>query len=80
MGFCPLSKQKWAAGNRWSSGNFPGEDVHPPHARAWGAGAPLKKLMEPLRPGEESAGQDNRFAAYAVRLWLPLLKAIREGR
>jgi len=71
---------EWAAGNRWSSGNFPGEDVHPPHARAWGAGAPLKKLMEPLRPGEESAGQDNRFAAYAVRLWLPLLKAIREGR
>ena len=70
----------YTAGKRWASGSFPGEDVHPPHARVWGSGAALRKLMQPLRPGEESAGQTNRFAAYAARLWLPLLRAAQGGR
>jgi exodeoxyribonuclease V gamma subunit len=31
--------------------------------------------MQPLRPGEECDGEDNRLGAYAARLWLPMLRA-----
>jgi len=65
----------YAAGNRWRSGKFPGDDAHPPHARVWGHGAPLKTLMQPLRAGEEAAGENNRLGAFAARLWLPMLRA-----
>jgi exodeoxyribonuclease V gamma subunit len=68
------------AGNRWRSGNYPGEDARPAHVRAWGQGAPLEDLMQPLRPGEERQGEDNRLGAYAMRLWLPLLEAEARGR
>ena len=69
-----------AAGNRWRSNNFPGEDEHPPHVRAWGAGASLRTLMQPLREGEEYPGENNRLGAFAARLWLPLLRAGQGGR
>lgn len=65
----------YAAGNRWRSNNFPGEDAAPAHARVWGARAPLRALLEPPRPGEEHPGEDSRLGAYAARLWLPLLRA-----
>ena len=65
----------YAAANRWKSNKFPADDAHPPHERAWGRGAPLNRLLEPLRPGEDSAGEDNRLGAYAARLWLPILHA-----
>ena len=65
----------YAATTRWNSGKFPGDGAHPPHERAWGRGAPLKSLLQPLRPGEDSAGEDNRLGAYAARLWLPILRA-----
>lgn len=67
-----------AAGFRWKSGNFPGEEADPAQVRAWGQGAWLRDLMQPLRPGEEYDGETNRLGAYAARLWLPMLRA--EGR
>jgi exodeoxyribonuclease V gamma subunit len=70
----------YAAGNRWRTNNFPGEDAHPPHARVWGSGAPLERLMQPLRPDEEYPGEDNRLGAFAARLWLPMLRAGQAGR
>ncbi|ORA19696.1 exodeoxyribonuclease V subunit gamma [Mycobacterium arosiense] len=64
---------------RWkSTDRYPGEDQAPAHVRAWGKGAPLDELMQPLRPGEECDGEDNRLGAYAARVWLPLLRAERK--
>jgi exodeoxyribonuclease V gamma subunit len=62
---------------RWKSGNYPGEDEAPAHVRAWGRYAPLADLMQPLRPGEESGGENNRLGAFAARVWLPMLRAER---
>ncbi|NTY61540.1 exodeoxyribonuclease V subunit gamma [Mycolicibacterium sphagni] len=64
-----------AAGYRWRSGRYPGEDQQPASLRVWGRNAPLSALMEPLRPGEEYDGENNRLGAYAARLWLPMLRA-----
>ncbi|MFN8032617.1 MAG: exodeoxyribonuclease V subunit gamma [Mycobacterium sp.] len=64
-----------AAEYRWRSTRYPGEDQQPAHVRAWGEKAPLSELMQPLRPGEEYDGEDNRLGAYAARLWLPMLRA-----
>ncbi|MDT5256590.1 MAG: exodeoxyribonuclease gamma subunit [Mycobacterium sp.] len=63
---------------RWKSNKYPGEDQAPAHVRAWGKNARLEALMQPLRPGEEHAGEDNRLGAYAARLWLPMLRAERK--
>jgi exodeoxyribonuclease V gamma subunit len=62
---------------RWKSDRYPGEDEAPAHVRAWGHNARLSDLMQPLRPGEEYDGEDNRLGAYAARLWLPMLRAER---
>jgi exodeoxyribonuclease V gamma subunit len=63
---------------RWkSSDRYPAEDQAPAHVRAWGKNARLADLMQPLRPGEECDGEDNRLGAYAARLWLPMLRAER---
>ena len=62
---------------RWKSDRYPGEDEAPAHVRAWGKNARLADLMQPLRPGEEYDGEDNRLGAYAARLWLPMLRAER---
>ncbi len=35
--------------------------------------------MQPLRPGEEYDGEDNRLGAYSARLWLPMLRAEQEA-
>ena len=68
----------YAANFHWrSNDNFPGEDKHPPHARAWRSGAPLSDLLEPVRPGEEYPGEKTRLGAYAARLWRPLFEAIQ---
>jgi exodeoxyribonuclease V gamma subunit len=74
------SNPLWAAGNRWASNNFPGDDAQPAHVRAWGQGAPLSALMQPLRRGEEHQDEDNRLGAYAARVWLPVLQAEARGR
>lgn len=67
----------YAASSKWKSNdNFPGEDKHPPHARVWKSGAPLKVLLDPVRTGEEYPGESTRLGAYAARLWLPLLKSL----
>lgn len=66
---------------RWRSGLYPGEDQAPAQVRAWGRHARLNDLMQPLRPGEHSAGEEHRLGAFAARLWLPLLQAeLRAGR
>jgi len=66
------------AGFRWKSNDrYPGEDQSPAHERAWGKNARLDDLMQPVRPGEECDGEDNRLGAYAGRLWLPMLRAER---
>ncbi|OBK14525.1 exodeoxyribonuclease V subunit gamma [Mycobacterium asiaticum] len=62
---------------RWNSGRFPGENQAPASARAWGWNARLSELMQPVRPGEEHPGEDNRLGAFAARLWLPMLRAER---
>ena len=54
------------------------EDEAPAHVRAWGKNARLEDLMQPLRPGEEYDGEDNRLGAYSARLWLPMLRAERK--
>jgi exodeoxyribonuclease V gamma subunit len=60
---------------RWKTQRYPGEDQSPAHVRAWGRNARLEDLMQPLRPGEECDGEDNRLGAYSARLWLPMLRA-----
>ena len=62
---------------RWKTQRFPGEDQAPAHVRAWGRNVKLEELMQPLRPGEEYDGEDNRLGAYSARLWLPMLRAER---
>ena len=62
---------------RWKTQRFPAEDQAPAHVRAWGRNARLEDLMQPLRPGEEYDGEDNRLGAYSARLWLPMLRAER---
>ncbi|OBJ48437.1 exodeoxyribonuclease V subunit gamma [Mycobacterium sp. 1423905.2] len=67
-----------AAQYRWrSSDRYPGEDDAPAHVRAWGRGARLTDLMQPVRPGEQYGGESNRLGAFAARLWLPMLRAER---
>jgi exodeoxyribonuclease V gamma subunit len=63
---------------RWKTRRYPAEDQEPAHVRAWGKNARLDDLMQPLRPGEECDGEDNRLGAYAARLWLPMLRAERK--
>jgi exodeoxyribonuclease V gamma subunit len=63
---------------RWKSNDkYPGEDRAPAHVRAWGQDTRLTDLMQPVRPGEEYDGEDNRLGAFAARLWLPMLRAQR---
>jgi len=63
---------------RWKSNDkYPGEDRAPAHVRAWGQHTRLTDLMQPVRPGEECDGEDNRLGAFAARLWLPMLRAQR---
>ena len=75
------SDPAYAASGTWkSSDHFPGVDKHPPHARVWKSGAPLKVLLDPVRPGEEHPGESTRLGAYGARLWLPLLQSLQGGR
>ena len=43
--------------------------------RVWGKNAALDRLLTPVKPGEEVAGEATRLGAYASRLWMPLLRA-----
>ena len=66
------------AEHRWrSTDRYPADDAQPAHVRAWGAYAPLTELMQPLRPGEEYAEESHRLGAYSVRVWRPLLAAMK---
>ena len=68
-----------AAGFRWRTGKYPGEDQDQAYARVWGNRAPLRTLLTPPRTGEELAGERTRLGAFAARLWLPMLRAERQG-
>lgn len=61
-----------AARYRWKY-----EVDEPAQVQAWGRNAPLTRLMQPLRPGEECGAEDNRLGAFAARVWLPMLRAER---
>lgn len=67
------------AGYRWKSDRFPGEDAEPAHERTWGRNARLDALLQPLRPGEEYDGETHRLGAYSARLWLPMLRSLRNA-
>ncbi|MBS9534967.1 exodeoxyribonuclease V subunit gamma [Mycobacterium sp. M1] len=41
----------------------------------WGVEAPLDRLLDPARPGEEIDGEATRLGTLAMRLWSPLLDA-----
>jgi exodeoxyribonuclease V gamma subunit len=63
---------------RWKTNpRYPGEDQQPAHAMVWGSGVPLDVLLGPPHPGEQVAGEDTRLGAFAARLWLPMLRAMR---
>ncbi|MCV7386311.1 exodeoxyribonuclease V subunit gamma [Mycolicibacter longobardus] len=62
-----------AARQAWG-GRF-GEGTDAAHIKVWGPGAPLDKLLDTPRPGEEVTGEGTRLGALAVRLWAPLLSA-----
>ncbi|MGV0792955.1 exodeoxyribonuclease V subunit gamma [Mycolicibacterium sp. XJ1819] len=53
-----------AAGYRWRTDRYPGEDQDPAQERTWGKGAWLRVLI------------DKGLDAYASRLWLPMLRAL----
>jgi exodeoxyribonuclease V gamma subunit len=53
-----------AAGFRWRSNNYPGEEADKAYERAFGKGTWLSNLVE--------RGLDT----YACRLWLPMLRAL----
>jgi exodeoxyribonuclease V gamma subunit len=68
------------ASSKWTTQRYPGEDAEPASVRVWGPRAPFDVLVGPPRPGEEVDGEDTRLGALAARLWLPLLRAERQGR
>jgi exodeoxyribonuclease V gamma subunit len=68
-----------AAGFRWRTNKFPGEDQDEAYARVWGKRAPLHTLLTPPRPGEGVPGERTRLGAFAARLWLPMLRAELEA-
>ena len=68
-----------AAGYRWKTTRFPGDDQQPAHVKAWGDDAWEQVLLAPPRPGEAPAGEDTRLGAFAARLWLPMLTAERRA-
>ncbi|MGE2736009.1 exodeoxyribonuclease V subunit gamma [Mycolicibacterium vaccae] len=67
-----------AAGFRWNSGRYPGENEEPAHQQVWGRYTDLQVLLTQVRPGEEYDGEPTRLGAYACRLWLPMLHAERD--
>ena len=62
---------------RWKSRPIPGRRPGARPRAGVGQDARLADLMQPLRPGEEYDGENNRLGAYAARLWLPMLRAER---
>ena len=51
-----------AAGFRWRTNKFPGEDQDQAYARVWGKRAPLRRLLGPPRPGEECPASEPAWA------------------
>ncbi|MDQ2626037.1 MAG: hypothetical protein M3Y90_03425, partial [Actinomycetota bacterium] len=63
-----------AAARRAWGGKY-GERTDAAHVKVWGQDAPLDKLLDVPRPGEQVTGEGTRLGALAVRLWAPLLSA-----
>jgi exodeoxyribonuclease V gamma subunit len=66
-----------AAASKWTTAfRYDGEDRDPAHALVWGERAVDDLLAEAALPDEAAwGGEPRRFAAYARRLWEPLLAA-----
>lgn len=62
-----------AARRAW--GGKYGECTDAAHVKVWGDNAPLDRLLDVPRPGEQVTGEGTRLGALAVRLWAPLLSA-----
>lgn len=56
-------------------GGMFGDHTDAAHIKVWGPNAPLEKLLDTPRPGEEYIGEGTRLGALAVRFWGPLLSA-----
>ncbi len=61
------------AGQKWTSGTYPGEDDDLAHLQVWGRKAPFEALLK-APPDEGGSGEPHRFGDLAVRLWFPLLE------
>jgi exodeoxyribonuclease V gamma subunit len=73
----PEVARRKAAGYRWTTGNYPGEDADPEQVLVWGTGCPLDELLAlPPRAGEERAGESTRLGALALRLWEPMMERV----
>ncbi|MGI9156119.1 MAG: exodeoxyribonuclease V subunit gamma [Marmoricola sp.] len=68
-----------AAGDKWLSKRFDGENARPAHVRVWGPNSPLDPLLEPVRAVEERPGETTRLGAYAARVWEPMLRFERDA-
>ncbi len=55
------------------SSPVPGEQDDPAHVRVFGRGAPVDRLLEPVRDDERWNDQRHRLGQLALRLWEPLL-------
>ena len=64
------------AGQKWTSGTYPGEGEDLAHIQVWGRNTPFDVLLK--APPDDSGGERTLFGELAVGLWFPLLE--REGR
>ena len=64
------------AGQKWTSGTYPGEDEDLAHVQVWGRNTPFDVLLK--ASPDDAGGERTLFGALAVGLWFPLLE--HEGR
>jgi len=64
------------AGQKWTSGTYPGEDTDLAHVQVWGRNTPFNVLLK--APPDGDGGESHLFGELAVGLWFPLLE--REQR
>ncbi len=60
------------AGQKWTTGSFPGEVEDLAHIQVWGRNTPFEVLHK--APAEDSGGEPHLFGELAVGLWFPLLE------
>ena len=67
-----------SAERKWVSDKYPNEDADLPHVLVWGDGAPFSVVTAAAPgPGEDWSGAGSRWAEFALRVWTPLLNAMK---